>query len=102
MGGDIVTFGEHIRCLRKDTMLSLREVAERIGIDSSLLGKIERNDRQPTREQIKLIAEFFKLDEKTLVKELISDQIAYKIIEEADIETLKIAEMKIHYLKSKR
>lgn len=98
-----ITFGEQIRLVREEAKLSLREVAENIGIDTSLLGKIERNDRQPTKEQIKLIAKFFKLDEKNLIKEFISDQIAYKLIEEeADIDTLKVAEKKIEYLKSKK
>ncbi len=99
----MTTFGEHIRILREEAMLPLRKVAEDIGIDTSLLGKIERNNRQPTKEQIKLIAKFFKLNEKDLIKEFLSDQIAYKIMEEeADIDTLKVAEMKIEYLKSKK
>lgn len=103
MSRTITTFGEHIRSLREEAQFSLRVVAEQIGIDTSLLGKIERNDRHPTKEQIKLIAKFFKLDEKDLFKEFISDQIAYKILEEeADIDTLKVAEMKIQYLKSKK
>ncbi len=103
MSRKIATFGEQIRLLREEAHHSLREVAEQIGIDTSLLGKIERNDRQPTKEQIKLIAKFFKLDEKNLIKEFISDQIAYKILEEdADLDTLKVAEKKIQYLKSKK
>lgn len=99
----MVTFGEQVRLLREEAKLSLREVAEQICIDTSLLGKIERNDRQPTKEQIKLVAKFFNLDEKDLMKEFLSDQIAYKIIEEeADIDTLKVAEKKIQYLKTKK
>lgn len=99
----VSTFGEQIRLLREEAKLSLREVAEQMGIDTSLLGKIERNDRQPTKEQIKLIAKFFNLGEKDLIKEFISDQIAYKILEEeADLDTLKVAEKKIQYLKSKK
>jgi transcriptional regulator with XRE-family HTH domain len=53
MSKTIATFGEQIRILREEAMLSLREVAEQIGIDTSLLGKIERTDRQPTKEQIR-------------------------------------------------
>ncbi len=99
----MVAFGEQVRLLREEAKLSLREVAEQIGIDTSLLGKIERNDRQPTKEQIKLVAKFFNLDEKELMKEFLSDQIAYKILEEeADIDTLKVAEKKIQYLKTKK
>jgi HTH-type transcriptional regulator, competence development regulator len=81
----------------------LREVAESIGIDTSLLGKIERNERQPTKEQIKLVAKYFKFDEKEMMKEFLSDQIAYKILEEeADLDTLKVAERKVQYLKAKQ
>ena len=98
----IPTLGNQLRSLRESAELSLREVAGQIGIDTSLLGKIERNERQPTKEQIKQIAVFFKLDEKILVREFLSDQFAYKIIEEeADLDTLKVAEAKVSYYKNK-
>ena len=99
----VATFAEQVRTLREAANLSLREVAEEIGIDASLLGKIERNERQPTKEQIKQVAKYFKLNEKHLLKEHLSDQFAYKIIEEeADIDTLKVAERKVEYLKTKQ
>ncbi len=96
----IATIGEQLRKLRENANLSLREVASNIGIDTSLLGKIERNERQPTREQLKQVATFFKVNEKQLIKEMLSDQFAYKIIEEgADLDTLKVTEEKVEYLK---
>jgi transcriptional regulator with XRE-family HTH domain len=99
----VATLGEQIRTLREEAKLSLREVAEKISIDTSLLGKIERSERQPTKEQIKQVAKYFKLDEKDLLKEFLSDQIAYKILEEeADIDILKVAERKVQYLKTKQ
>ncbi len=99
----IATIGERLRTLREKANLSLRDVASNIGIDTSLLGKIERNERQPTKEQIKQIAAFFKVDGKLLMKELLSDQFAYKIIEEeADLDTLKLAEEKVEYLKKQK
>lgn len=99
----IATIGERLRTLREEASLSLREVASHIGIDTSLLGKIERNERQPTKEQLKHIATFFKIDEKILIKELLSDQFAYKIMEEdADIDTLTLAEDKVEYLKASK
>ncbi len=98
----ITTIGEQLRTLRENANLSLREVAGNINIDTSLLGKIERNERQPTKEQIKQIAKFFKVNEKQLIKEMLSDQFAYKIIEEgADLDTLRVAEEKVEYLKKK-
>jgi len=97
------SFGEHIRSLREELNLSLREVSEKIGVDTSLLGKIERNERQATKEQIKLIAKFFNHDEQLLIEENLSDQLAYKIIEaDADREVLKVAEQKVKYLKNKK
>ncbi len=99
----IATFGEQVRELREGANLSLREVAEKIGIDTSLLGKIERSERQPTKEQIKQVAKYFKLDEREMLKEYLSDQIAYRILEEeADLDILKVAEKKVQYLKTKQ
>lgn len=99
----IATIGEQLRTLRENANLSLREVANDIGIDTSLLGKIERNERQPTKEQLKQVAAFFKVNEKQLIKEMLSDQFAYKIIEEeADLDTLKVAEEKVEYLKKNK
>ncbi len=99
----VATLGEQVRTLREEAKLSLREVAEKIGIDTSLLGKIERSERQPTKDQIKQVAKYFKLDEKDLLKEYLSDQIAYRILEEeADLDTLKVAERKVQYLKAKQ
>ena len=99
----VSSFGEQLRSLRKQKKMSLREVATEIGIDTSLLGKIERNERQATKEQIKLVAKFFKYDVQLLIEENLSDQLAYKIIEaDADREILKVAEQKIEYLKTKK
>src|SRR6218665_3611536 len=100
---NITTIGERLRTLREEASLSLREVASHIGIDTSLLGKIERNERQPTKEQIKHIAEFFAIEEKLLIKELLSDQFAYRIMEEqADIDGWKVAGDKVEYLKANK
>ena len=97
------SFGEHLRTLREETTLPLREVATQIDIDPSLLAKIERNERQPTKQLIKQIAAYFNVNEQELLEEFLSDQIAYKIFdEEADLNVLKVAEKKVSYLKSIR
>lgn len=94
-------FAEHLRNLREESGLTLKFVSQQIGIDTSLLAKIERNERQPTRQIIKQVASFFKVDEKELQNDFLSDVIAYKILdEEADLSILKIAEEKVKYLKS--
>lgn len=97
------SFGENLRTLREEAGQTLKTVAEQINIDISLLAKIERNERQPTKQLIKQMATFFKVDEKELQNEFLSDQIAYKILdEEADLNILKVAEEKVSYLKTKR
>ena len=44
-----VTFGEQLRQLRENRGLTLRDVATSIEIEQSILAKIERNQRQPTK-----------------------------------------------------
>lgn len=95
------SFGEQLRFLRENASLTLKLVAEQISIDTSLLAKIERNERQPTKQIIKRVAEYFKVDEKELQSNFLSDQIAYKILDEnADLSILKVAEEKVKYLKT--
>lgn len=94
------SFGEHLRKLREEAGLTLKHVSEKICIDTSLLAKIERNERQPTKQIIKQVSEFFNVDEKDLQNDFLSDIIAYKILdEEADLFILKVAEEKVKYLK---
>ena len=96
------TFGEYLRGLREEKNLSLRELSSMLKIDSSLIAKVERNERKPSREFIKQTAQFFNLDEKELLNEYVSDYIAYKIIDEdLDIKVLEVAEEKVNYIKNK-
>lgn len=98
---EIITFGGHLRRLRENAGLTLRQVANNVSIDASLLAKIERNERQPTKQLIILIADFFDVDKNVLIEEILSDQIAYKILNEnANIKILKVAEKKVSYLKT--
>lgn len=95
------SFGEQLRNLREEAGFTLKFVSEQINIDTSLLAKIERNERQPTKQIIKQVAHFFKVDEKEMQNDVLSDLIAYKILdEEADLSILKVAEAKVKYLKT--
>lgn len=97
------TFGEQLRQLRETAGLTLKEVAGKLHVDPSLLAKIERNQRQPTKSLIKNISKFFNVSEKELFEEFLSDQIAFKILgEQADLKILKVAEEKVAYIKTLR
>jgi transcriptional regulator with XRE-family HTH domain len=95
------SFGEQLRYLREEAGLTLKFVSEKISIDTSLLAKIERNERQPTKQIIRQVADFFKVNEIELQNDYLSDVIAHKILEEkADLSILKVAEEKVKYLKT--
>lgn len=97
------TFGEIIKRLREKKKLPLREVAKALGIDTSTLGKIEKNSRKPSKELIEGFAVFFNVSLKELTIASLSDMVAYKIIEEDyAMEVLKAAEAKVEYLKTKK
>jgi transcriptional regulator with XRE-family HTH domain len=94
-----MTIGEQLRTIRENKGLPLREVAAEIGVDISLLGKIERDERQPTKKQIKNIASFFIIEEKVLIVKTMSKQVAYKLANEKYAkEILVAAEKEIQYL----
>lgn len=97
------SFGEHIRNLREKANFSLRQVSGDLQIDPSLLAKYERNERQPSKDFVKQIADYYGIDSKNLLTQFLSDQIAYKMLDEEDgLEILKEAEEKIVYLKTQR
>ncbi|MDA3904606.1 MAG: helix-turn-helix transcriptional regulator [Bacteroidales bacterium] len=51
------SFGEYIRKAREEKGLPLRRIAAALDIDTSILSKIERNERQATTEMIPILAE---------------------------------------------
>lgn len=97
----IITFGEKLREVREKAKLTLKELSSILSIDTSLLAKIERDERNPTKQLIKNVSEYFQMDERELQNAILSDQIAYKILDEdADISILREAEEKVSYYKS--
>ncbi len=99
----LTTFGERIRQLREELKLPQRKVAALLDIDTSLLAKYERNERQPSKELIKKIADIFKADTEDLIAEAFSDKLAYQILEQdADSKILRVAENKVNYLRNKK
>ena len=100
---DTTTFGECIRNLRERAGLPLRKMAAQLDVDPSLLGKIERNNRRPTRKLIKKLARTFGQSESHLLSMKLSDEIAFKILKEkSGLNVLRVAEKKVDYLRSKR
>jgi transcriptional regulator with XRE-family HTH domain len=67
--------GSYLQQLRKERKMSLREVAEHIGIDVSMLSKIEHGERQLQSHMISAIADLFKVDYKSIQIQFIYQKI---------------------------
>ena len=68
-------FGERIRELRKKQNLLLRQLAFQLDVDTSIISKVERGDRQLKKEQIPLLAQILKADVEELQTLYLADQL---------------------------
>ncbi|MCD4682148.1 MAG: helix-turn-helix domain-containing protein [Bacteroidales bacterium] len=88
------SFGEYIRKSREDKGLPLRKVAAALDIDTSILSKIERNERRATTEMIPILAESLEKSEKEIEMQFIQSAIItdfgeLKYLKDGLKETLK-------------
>jgi transcriptional regulator with XRE-family HTH domain len=90
------SFGTVIKDLREARNLTLKDVSSVLEIDLSTLGKIEKNQRFPNKELISKLSDFFNVDKKQLIINLISDKVVYQVenVEYAE-EILGVAEAKV-------
>lgn len=87
-------FGEIIRHRREEKELLLRHVAAQLDIDTALLSKVERGDRNLKREHVVLISEILDIDTNELLTLWLADRV-YQVIEDEEenaIKAIKIAE----------
>ena len=93
--------GETIRKLREEKGLPLRTVSAYLDIDQAILSKIERGQRNASREQVIKLADFFKVKENDLLVFWLSDKLVYEVAdEEIALKALKVAEEKVKYIKN--
>ena len=93
--------GETIRKLREEKGLPLRTVSAYLDIDQAILSKIERGQRNANREQVIMLANFFKVKEDDLLVFWLSDKLVYEVAnEEIALKALKVAEEKVKYIKN--
>jgi len=60
------SFGEYIRNKREQLKLPQRKVAAQLDIDTSILSKIERDERNATKEMLPFLARILQIKEKEL------------------------------------
>lgn len=70
-----IEIGSYLQNLRKERKLSLREVADHVGIDISMLSKIEHGERQLQSHMIAPIADLFEIDFKTIQIQFLNQKI---------------------------
>ena len=71
-----VNFGEYLHQLRLQRQLPLRTVADKLGIDISLLSKIEHGERFVQGHMLEKIAAVFNLDYRALQIQFLTQRIS--------------------------
>lgn len=95
--------GQVLRELRESKGLLLRQVGAELSIDPTILSKIERNGRMPTRNQVRALAKFFQEQENEIIIAWLSDKLVYEIEnEELGLQAMRVAEQKIEYLRTQK
>lgn len=88
------SFGEYLRALRENKGLPLRKVAAALDIDTSILSKIERNEREANKEMLPIFARVLEKDlremeVKFIVHSVLSQFSDLKYLKDGLNETLK-------------
>ena len=97
------TFGEYIRSLRLGRKLLLREVAASLHIDPSLLSRIERGLKRPTRDQVVQLGSILKANQNELLIQYLSDRVVYELKDEKlAMRVVEVAEKKISYIRKRK
>ena len=97
------TIGTTLRELREAKGLLLREVGAKLSIDPTILSKIERDERMPTKDQVKLLADFYKDQKNEVIIAWLSDKLVYELKnEDLALQAMHVAEEKIKYNKRKK
>ena len=96
-------FGERIRELRTKQNLLLRQLASLLDVDTSIISKVERGNRQMKKEHIPLLAKILKAEIDELMTLWLADQI-YAVVKDEKLgnKAMQLAENKINLKKKKK
>ena len=92
------TIGTILRELRESKGLLLREVGAKLSLDPTILSKVERDERMPTKEQVKALSKFYKEQKNEIIIAWLSDKLVYEVQDEKfALQAMQVAEEKIKY-----
>lgn len=83
---DKVNFGKYLHELRIEKQLPLRTVADKLGIDISLLSKIEHGERFVQAHMLSGVAELFSLNYRELQIQFLNQKLKEEFGDEPFIE----------------
>jgi HTH-type transcriptional regulator, competence development regulator len=88
--------GQRIRELREKQNFLLRQVAAALEVDTALMSKIERGERNASKQQVVDIAKFLKSDEDELLTLWLADKLESAVGEENHLasDALNLAKKK--------
>lgn len=93
------SFGQYIKNLRIERGYTLAQLAEKLGMDTANLSKVENGKREFDEKRLPILCKVFKINKIDTEKELISERIAKTIHEKnMDSTVLELAEQKVKYL----
>jgi transcriptional regulator with XRE-family HTH domain len=96
------TIGDWMRECRETRGWPLRKVAAQLDVDTSIVSRVEKGQRRPTREMVNRLAELFETPLEEVLVLYLSDQVAYELASEDCANTvLRVAEEKIKYLRTR-
>ena len=75
MSNGTLDFGLYLHQIRKEHKFSQKIVADKLGIDISMLSKIENGERQVQSHMIKPVADLFGLDYRVLQIQFLNQKI---------------------------
>jgi transcriptional regulator with XRE-family HTH domain len=89
-------FGLRIHDLRISKSLRQRQVAALLEADTAFVSKMEKGTRQPRREQVLILAEYFQIDKEELLSLWLADKV-YDVLKDEDVakQALRAAENKL-------
>lgn len=88
------SFGEYLREQRENKGLPLRKVAAELDIDTSILSKIERNEREATKDMLPIFSKVLERDLKEvevkfIINSILTQFTGLKYLKDGLNETLK-------------
>lgn len=95
-------FGERIKQLREQKGLLQRQVANQLEMDTPMLSKIERGERNAKREQVTILSKIFNVPEEDLLSLWLANKV-YHMVKDEDValKALSVTEDEVKKIKRK-